>query len=249
MSSLYSIQSELVDIFNQIEEAGGEITDEQIDFLEIKQEELKNKLNSYYKAIQSWTADIKDCKDEEKRIAGRRKVYENRINKLKKSMLDAIIQFGDSDKTNKYIELPTVRLSTRSSSSIEVDATRVDIFIRAFQDYVVELYKEDVLSIGDDDINVEALLNCINTIVKAEQGDDFEPFTIDDFNNIKLNISITKTPFELFQNKTILNMYGDNYIFANVIDNTTKEQWKDAISANDNITLAKVVKNESLQIK
>ena len=68
MKSLYQIEQDLLDIFEQIEEADGEITPEQEMALEINENNLKEKLSNYRKAITEWEGDIEKCKLEVKRI-------------------------------------------------------------------------------------------------------------------------------------------------------------------------------------
>ena len=101
MNSLYQISDELLSIFANIEANEGEVTEEELLALEIKQEELNEKLSSYKKAIRCWESDIDACKQEEKRIKAARQVKENRIDKLKDRMLGAVLQFGYEGKANK----------------------------------------------------------------------------------------------------------------------------------------------------
>lgn len=103
MASLYEISNDILRIFNDVEVAEGEITDEQYDALQIKQEELKEKLTNYVKAIKSWEVDEKALKDEKKRLNDRQTVFKNRIERLKKAMLEAVINFGETGKNNKFI--------------------------------------------------------------------------------------------------------------------------------------------------
>ena len=64
MSSLYNISNDILRIFNEVEQAEGEITDEQYNDLCIKQEELRDKLDAYVKAIKTWQVDEQALKDE-----------------------------------------------------------------------------------------------------------------------------------------------------------------------------------------
>ena len=148
MSSLYSISENILKIFNEIELSEGEITDEQYDILCIKQEELKEKLDSYVKAIKSWEVDEKALKDEKKRFNDRQNVYKNRIERLKAAALQAVLTFGEHGKSNMFIELPNFRLFSRSSQSIEVDESRVRIFMEEFERYVRELVDAGIVYTG-----------------------------------------------------------------------------------------------------
>lgn len=128
MASLYEISNDILRIFNDVEVAEGEITDDQYDALQIKQEELKEKLTNYVKAIKSWEVDEKALKDEKKRFNDRQTVFKNRIERLKNAALEAVLTFGEHGKSNMFIELPEFRLFSRQSTSIEVDEARVNIF-------------------------------------------------------------------------------------------------------------------------
>lgn len=253
MSSLYQIQEDILRIFDAVETAEGEITDEQYDALIIKQEELNTKLDAYVKAIKSWEVDEKALKDEKKRFNDRQNVFKNRIERLKAAALQAVLTFGEQGKSNMFIELPTCRLFSRSSKSIEVDEQRIRIFMIEFERYVRELVSAGVLYAGKD-VDLQGILDSINANVKAEQGEDFKPFTLNDLIAIKINISQTASIYDLFKSGLALNMYGQEPTYTEMEECTPKDDWKAIIEsskiANTSApTLAKVVTNQSLQIR
>lgn len=253
MSSLYSISEDILRIFNEVESAEGEITDEQYNDLCIKQEELKEKLDSYVKAIKSWEADEKAIKEEKKRFNDRQNVFKNRIERLKAAALDAVLTFGEHGKTNMFIELPNFRIFSKSSQAIEEDINRIKIFMNEFERYVRELVSQGVLYAGKD-VDLQGILDIINANCKAEQGEDFIPFTLNDLIAFKINISQTGSIYDLFKSGLALNMYGQEPLYTKIEPATTKEDWKTIIDsskiANTSLpTMAKVVINQSLQIK
>lgn len=253
MSSLYQISNDIIRILSDIENSEGEVVDEQYDGLCIKEEELKSKLDDYIKAVKSFEADEKALKDEKKRFNDRQNVLKNRIERLKKAALDAVLAFGQQSKNNMFIELPTFRLFSRSSTSIEVDEKRIEIFIQEFERYIRELSNADILYTGED-VDLQGILDCINANVIAEFGDDFEPFTIADLVSFKLNISHTASVYDLFKNGMALNLYGKNPLNTTIENATSKDDWKSAIETyktddNNHVTIAKSVVNQSLQIK
>lgn len=253
MASLYQISEDILRIFNDVESAEGEITDEQYDALCIKQEELKEKLDSYVKAIKSWEVDEKALKDEKKRFNDRQNVFKNRIERLKKAALDAVLTFGEQGKSNMFIELPNFRLFSRSSKSVEVDENRIKIFMEEFERYVRELVSSDILYFADD-VDLQGILDAINANCKASQGDDFKEFTIADLLTIKINISQTASVYELFKTGNALRLYGTEPIHTKIEECTTKEDWKNSIESSDMFsteppTMAKIVINNSLQIR
>ena len=97
MASLYEINDRLVNIFNEIESNEGEVNDELYDALVITKEELDNKLDSYVKAIKSWSADADAIKTEKSKLNARQNVYKNRVERLKKAICVAVNNFGTNE--------------------------------------------------------------------------------------------------------------------------------------------------------
>lgn len=253
MSSLYEISEDILRIFNDVEAVEGEITDEQYDALVIKQEELKTKLDAYVKAIKSWEVDEKALKDEKKRFNDRQNVYKNRIERLKAAALQAVLTFGEHGKSNMFIELPTCRLFSRASQAVEINQERINIFMREFERYVRELVNAGVLY-ASKDVDLQGILDVINANVKADQGEPFEPFTLNDLIAIKITISQTASVYDLFKSGLALNLYGQEPIYTKMEEVTTKDDWKTMIESANTArtnppTMAKVVINQSLQIK
>lgn len=254
MSSLYSISEDILKIFNDIELSEGEITDEQYDALCIKQEELKEKLDSYVKAIKSWEVDEKALKDEKKRFNDRQNVYKNRIERLKAAALQAVLTFGEHGKSNMFIELNNYRLFSRSSQSVDIDEDRIQIFIKEFERYIRELVNSEVLYTGED-VDLQGIVDSINSNIIATYGESFEPFTISDLMAIKININQTSSIYDLFKKgERVLNLYGKEPINTYIENVTSKDDCKSIIDSSKlyNIsapTIAKVITNQSLQIK
>lgn len=255
MSNIYEIQQELLSIFDTIEENEGEITPEQEELLAIKQEELNIKLNNYNKALISWNADINACKEEEKRIAAVRKKHENRIKKLKEVMLDAVLMFGDTGKSgNKVVELPTVRLYTRSTPKVEVNDERINILVEHIDSYIMELYANGCLNL-DCGIDATNFLENINNRVIAEYGVDFKPFTMMDLITLKLDITSHLNIVEYFNNAPgLIEAFVTNRSNCIINNNTPKEDWKVAqeIAEQSNMDLPTVARkkvSQSIQIK
>ena len=260
MSSLYNISNDILRIFNEVEQAEGEITDEQYDELCIKQEELKEKLDSYVKAIKVWQVDEQALKDEKKRFNNRQNVYKNRIERLKKAMLEAVINFGETGKNNKFIELPNVRIFTKNTQSVEINEPRINILIYKFRDLIQELVQQGILYTGEDvdlvgilELSIEYLPASAQCI--AEFGEDFSPFNISDLKHIKINISYTDTIEELLKNNPdILQHLGKEVFRTEVINATSKDEMKRVINIcqtleQDQPTVGIIVNNQSIQFK
>ena len=250
MSSLYYISQDIYRIFDAIEAAEGEITDEQYSELQIKQEELKEKLDTYVKAVKEFQANADFCKNEKKSINDRQNIYKNRIEKLKSAMLDAVNAFGEQGKSNKFIELPTCRIFTKTSKSIEADEIRLNILSKEFYRLICELVRNGVLYTGED-VDLQGILDVINANVIAEQGEGFEPFTIQDLIQCKLFISTTVSIYDCFRSNEYLIRHLVNNPINSIMDvEICKDDCKFVIENTDaKLTIAKQVISNNLQIK
>lgn len=254
MSSLYQIKEELIDIFNQIEACDGEITYEQYNTLMIKQEELKDKVDSYVKAVKEWQKDADFCKQEKKIINDRQNVYKNRIDRLKKVICDAVIKFGNQGKNSKFIEYPTYKVYTKSTKSIEINEYRLNILIQLIDRFIIEVVQNGVLYTGDD-VDLKGILDVINANAIAEFGENFEPFNLSDLTCAKLKLTTEATIYDLFRfHKDALTEYGNNPINNTLENSTSKEDIKTNIEVANysNVpvpTIGKEVVNNTIIIK
>jgi len=272
--SLYNIEEELLRIFAEIEENDGEISDETYAQLNITKENLNVKLDNYVKYIISLDGDVDVVKKEVKRLQAKAKTKETRITQLKKAMLGAVQMFGTEGKTNKFIDLPTVRLFTKGSQSVETNDARIRILIGEFERYVRELVDNGVLYTGQD-VELQGILDSVNANLKAEHDaqntevlglelkGEFIPYTLSDLTTLKIEITTTQSIYDLFRTgKDALILYAKNPINTSMRDHTAKDDWKSVIVTADTInntegndkqfsypSVAKIVKNESIQMK
>lgn len=252
MASLYNISSDLLELFEIIEENEGEITPEQEVYLSIKEEELNSKLENYAKAVKQFEADIVACKEEEKRIKSRRDIYSKRVDRLKKVMLDAVQLFGQEGKTgNKFIELPTMRLGTRNTKSVSIDEYREQEILDKALQYIEELIEAGVF----DSVDKEGFVESLNASYKADfeanpfnADKEFVPITMGDLKNLKCSITFESTLEKLLSNKEVLEMHLNPDNDSDALCNTDKASIKEILPTED-ISFAKLNNNVSLQIK
>lgn len=254
MASLYNISKDILRIFADAEANDGEIIDEQYEQLTIRQDELKTKLEGYVKAIKEFESDANFCKDEKKRINNRQNVYKNRVERLKYAVLNAVIEFGEQGKTNKFIELPTCRLFTRNNKSVVMNEDRAKLLQDLVTNFIYEIESNGVACYGKD-VDLEGILSSINANGKAEIGDDFISFTMADLCNLKLTVSQTASIADLFKRGDALHMIGDEITYTNVERSIDANEAKTYIKASKEhkelpeVTIADIVVNQSLQIK
>lgn len=253
MSSLYQISEDLLNIFANIEENEGEVTEEELLALEIKQEELNEKLSSYKKAIRVWNADIDACKAEEKRLKDARSVKENRINKLKDRMLNAVITFGyegkpnAKGKSNHYYELPDGRMYTRTTESVELDENRLIILKNLIPAVCSESYKLDIIG---NPLCLNQILELINEQLHTYY-EGVPDFTITDLNNIRFDYKdyVDITDLILSYSGKLKNK-GIDVLTCGVDISTDKQQLKLVLNDPDkDLTIAKLKETQSLTIK
>lgn len=249
MASLYTISNELQEIFSSIEENSGEITDEISERLACKENELQDKLTLYIQAIKEWQNSADFCKKEKQSINDRQNIYKNRIERLKSIVLDTIDKFGEESKTNKFIELPQYRLSTRNSSSLQINEDRLNLLSAKLIEYFNEIVNAGILFINDE-VDIEGILCSINANCKAECGDNFIPFTLDDINNIKFNITISSNPENLFKKyRHVINSMILDPVNIQINTEKSKDYWKEKLITNSDSTLTDNIITKSLIIK
>lgn len=196
--SLYEISDELQQIINNIEENGGEIDEFTEEALKIKQEELETKIENYCNVITMINSDVDCCKNEKQRINNIQNTKKNMVEKLKTRILEAVLKWGSDGKSgNKVLNLPTRKLFTKTTEKFVADDDRIATLSRFVQSYILELKKQGILMTGQD-IDLKGMMAAINTIIRAEKGEFYEPFTLNDLSYVKLNINSECSLSELF---------------------------------------------------
>ena len=248
--NIYKIQENINRIFIEIEENAGEITEEQLEQLNINQENLKQKLSDYIQVYKNYNEGISN---EIKRLQELKKTRTNRIEVLRNTMKNAVINFGTDGKSgNKIIELEDCKLFTKSTESVIENKERLDILRYEFIDYCRELYKNDLLITGDD-IDVQGLIDSINAKCIAERGENFIPFTIYDFICANIIFKFTVSLKNLIESNNYLLQayYGLDYstgVDMDIDKNAVKYIVKDQ-NTNNNITISNIEKNKVLCMK
>lgn len=176
--SLFAISCELEDIFFEIEEAGGEVTEEILAKLAITEENLKQKLDGYRKAYTALNLEADACKKEEARIAAIRKTKENNAKRLKNSMYEAVVAYGETGKSgNKVINLVDSKLYTKKTEVVVINEDILLTFKDLVFDQFRELYNNDMLDISDtnvDSLDPQGFIDVINAKFKAEYSERAE---------------------------------------------------------------------------
>lgn len=104
-----------------MEENGGEVNDEIMEELAIRRENFQYKAEAYAKFILKLESEAEQAAAEIKRIQALKKAKENTVQRLKDTLLAALMVFTEEDsKGIRRYETPLAKLSTRKSQSVEI---------------------------------------------------------------------------------------------------------------------------------
>lgn len=251
--SLYSIDMRLSAIIDEIVENGGEITDELAQELEINEDNLKEKLDSYRKVIAELSSRIDYCKKEKTRIDVLSKSRQRIIDRLSNNVLNAVLKFGNENKSgNKIIELPDAKLMSRKNKVCEVNTPFVLDLISVFKDRLRELWNNDM--IDNTELDIDGIISVINQEFNADRDDESKIIiTKDDLESTKVNISFNITLADLLKsiNNDIVNTYFNHEdLNAELSLESSTSDYKNYIT-NKNVKLncAEICDSYTLNIK
>lgn len=249
MSNIFNIQQELLTIFDEIEENGGELTPELEEQLNITQEEFRNKIKSYSSVIKMLENDISDIKEEKSRLNDLQKSKEKTIERLKKIMIDAVELFGDTTKSGgKYIDYGTGKVSIRNVQSVEIEENITDRFVNRALTCLRWYQQNNQL----DTITSSDILEYCNSKASYEEDDEITILSEEDITQIKADINLDVPISELFTTEHGMKLakaladYGVFTCKAKISKTDIKA------NAKENHTMpvfAKLIDNKTLTIK
>ena len=186
--TLFSISSDLESIFDEIEENGGEITDDLNKRLEIASDNLQTKLASYVSAIRLLKNRVDECKTEKGRIDKIRKREENRINFLNSAIGEAVMRYGDTNKSgNKFIEIGLSKITARPSKKIVIDEKFINTIISLVTDFFSSC--EDIDDLYNDP--KQMFISLLEFINSNEDIKEYGEITMQDLETIPCSISVS----------------------------------------------------------
>lgn len=251
--SIFDIDRELYALYDEIEEAGGEITPEIEEKLEINGQEMTNKVRSITNFINKLKADILAIKSESDRLAKLKKSKENTITGLTNLVLFAINKYGVEDKKGKkWIDWGTGKVSIRKSTNVELDDKKIDNLVDVLKTTIVNGIYTNTLH-QSNCIDSQAILDAAIHNAQIEGEITNSEVEVEDMDDIIVNITIPVSMAKL--------LYGDGYdLLANMGD-VAREGWSFKPSVDKKAmkvkltdegctsNIAKVVENENLTIK
>jgi hypothetical protein len=176
--NIFNLTEEYLKLMRDIEDAEGELTPELAEALEINQKNVESKLKAYRYMILMLKGHLTVIEDEVNRLRNLAKSKESTIDRLRDTMLQAVLLFGEDGKSgNKKLDFIDFKLWTTNRQSAKVE--NPDEFNNP--DYV--LYK-----IGDklDTRYLNQILEICPDITKIEKVIDNTTLT----NDLKLGVDV-----------------------------------------------------------
>lgn len=119
--NLAVLSGNLLQIFADLEENGGDLTPELEEALQITKEDLDVKVQSYNFMLTQLKANNEAIQKEQDRLTNLAHCNDVIIDKLEERLLTAVKTLGTEDKKGVFtLNLPTITLKTRKSTSIEI---------------------------------------------------------------------------------------------------------------------------------
>ena len=251
--SIFDIDKELYALYDEIEEAGGEITPEIEEKLEINGQEMTNKVRSITNFINKLKADLFAIKSETDRLAKLKKSKENTITGLTNLVLFAINKYGVEDKKGKkWIDWGTGKVSIRKSTSVELYDKKIDNLADVLKTTVVNGIYTNTLH-QSNCIDPQAILDAAIHNAQIEGDITNSEVEVEDMDDVIINVTIPVTMAKL--------LYGDGYSLLANMGDVAKDGWSFKPSVDKKAmkvkltdegctsNIAKVVENDNLTIK
>lgn len=251
--SIFDIDRELYTLYEEIEEAGGEITPEMEKKLELNGQEMTNKVKSITNYINKLKADLLAIKSETDRLAKLKKSKDNTITGLTNLVLFAIRNYGTEDKKGKkWIDWGTGKVGVRKSTTVELDDKKIENLVDVLKTTVVNGIYTNTLHQADS-IDANAILDAALHNAQIEGEITNAEVEVKDMDDVIVNITIPVSMSNLLQ--------GDGYSLLAKMGDVSKDGWSFKSSVDKKAmkvklidegctsNIAKVVENDNLTIK
>lgn len=253
--NIWQIQQELLSIFDELEENGGELTEELEQQLAISQEDFRSKVEDYTNVIKSVKADIAAIDQESKRLAELKKSKTAMVDRLSKVIIEAVDKFGDTSKSgSKFFDYGTGKVSIRNSQKVILDDEKIEaISSEVCKAFAVEAMMGNA-SNREDFTFEDIIQRCKEHSKYDETGtiiDAPEIITKEDIQNTVVEITFKEHIQDILKGDGYnlikqLIMYNNSASFIPKIDKT---QLKNELKDCTNITIGKIEPNQTLTIK
>ena len=244
--TIFQISEELRNVFAELEENGGELTEEIAAKLAVNEQDFKTKIKSYGEVIRATEGEIKTIDTEIDRLKSVKESKQKAIDRLNKVLIWAVTTFGEQTKNGgMYVDYVTGKISVRNSEKIEINSYAVDNTVNNLFSYLNVLsYTKEL-----NDYNGVDIEEALEAIKISENGVEI---TEEELENINASITFDVNLRDILK--------GDGFNFIRHLlsysskfkakSNISKSDIKAALSEGINLkNIAEIVPNKTVNIK
>lgn len=249
--TIFQIDAELMDVFQELEENGGELTPELEETLKNGGEAITAKVKSMCNYIDYLKSDKDLISKELDRLKALKKTKDSAISNITKLVVWAIEKYGTADKKGKqWIDWNTGKVSIRPSKNVEVYQDKLD----AIADDINMTFTNGVFTNTLSEstaIDIPALIDTLQH--KQDENGNNTPIEVEESDLSVINVDVTMSvPLTDILNgvgfKTVAGIVTNtnNYNFKAYVDKT---QLKSLIIDGIGTNLGEIKDNKGLNIK
>lgn len=222
MNNLFDIEQSFLNIFEELEENGGELTPELEDALNITQENFINKIKSYVNVIKSYKNDLDAVKCESNRLKDYKTTKNNTLERLNNRVIEAVEKFGDTNKNGvNFVDYSTGKVSIRKTKSITIDEELFNKISSA-----LSMYFSTFSNVSEKDV-LNYLVNCglnitaddLRYIVYSVQREYNIIDLINNFSKVKeINKDFNSSDFTIDKGSLKENIYNNENFETNLAE-------------------------------
>ena len=254
--NIYEISQALLDIYNGLEENGGELTEELEKALTITQADFKQKVRDYVSVLKQIDLDITGIDQEVKRLKAYKESKSKAKDRLSSILTNAIDMFGEHTKSGgAYVDLGDEKVSVRNTTKVEVDTDTVNAIAKDVMNTYSNLNWTN--SWDEANLSIQSFIDRGKTHTKTdENGEEVpDPITIvpENYKDINATIKLTMPLSKLIGYegvefaKQLLNTNATYSVEGNVSKTDMKKEFVSTNTTENNI--AKLINNKTISIK
>ena len=254
--NIYEISQALLDIYNELEENGGELTEELEKALTITQADFKQKVRDYVSVLKQIDLDIAGIDQEVKRLKAYKESKSKAKDRLSSILTNAIDMFGEHTKSGgAYVDLGDEKVSVRNTTKVEVDTDTVNAIAKDVMNTYSNLNWTN--SWDEANLSIQSFIDRGKTHTKTdENGEEVpDPITIvpENYKDINATIKLTMPLSKLIGYegvefaKQLLNTGAAYSVEGSVSKTDMKKEFVSTNTTENNI--AKLINNKTISIK
>ena len=254
--NIYEISQALLDIYNELEENGGELTEELEKALTITQADFKQKVRAYVSVIKQINLDITGIDQEVKRLTAYKESKAKAKDRLSAILAKAIDMFGEHTKSGSaYIDLGDEKISVRNTTKVEVDTDTVNAIAKDVMNTYNNLNWTN--SWDEANLSIQSFIDRGKTHTKTDENGEEVPDPIniipENYKDINATIKLTMPLSKLIGYegiefaKQLLNTGSAYSVEGSVSKTDMKKKFVSTNTTENNI--AKLVNNKTISIR